>query len=161
AWLQVEGTDIDVLFRDLDTIDEYVTQAEQGLFDVLVQPGTIVGSPTYLPVGELACCRVLHGQLQQPEHYPPALAVSAENIWRGKASVNLMFARGYAGLGDAVGTLGMLTQAVYCEAHARLASQKQWTLNEKRMITDAGLDSVQHRLFLTDGTASELTGVVH
>lgn len=161
AWFHVEGTDIDVLFRDLDTIDEYAAQAEQGLFDVLVQPGTIVGSPTYLPVGELACCRVLHGQLRQPEHYPPALAVSAEKIWRGKASVNLMFARGYAGLSDAVGTLGMLTQAVYCEAHARLASQKQWALNEKRMIPDAGLDGVQQRLLPTAGTANELAEVVH
>jgi hypothetical protein len=37
----------------------------------------------------------------------------------------------------------MLTQAVLCVAHARLAQREEWALNEKGLVQRAGLDAVQ------------------
>lgn len=154
GWLNVEGTPVDVLFRDLDAVERWWSQAERGEFDVLLQPGTIVGAPTYLPVGELAICQVLHGQLNRPESYPEELATSAPQIWRGKAGAALMFAQGYAGLGDVVSCLGMLSQAILCEAHARTAETNCWALNEKRLIAEADLEET-HMLLSRAGNSTD------
>ncbi|GAB3490026.1 nucleotidyltransferase domain-containing protein [Nocardiopsis coralliicola] len=160
GWFTVEGTQVDVLFRNLDDIEQWTRQAERGAFDVLLQAGSIVGAPTYLPVGELASCHVLHGHLEQPAGYPPALAASAPPVWRGQVGVNLLFARGYAGLADVANCLGMLSRAILCEAHARVAEQGLWALNEKRLIADAGLQRVQAALSAPGASAGSLTATV-
>ncbi len=107
---------------------------------MLAQTGHLVGAPTYLPVGELAMCRPLAGQLPRPT-YPDALAAAAPGVWEGRASVALMFAHGHARLGEAVSCTGMLSSAVLCVAHARLARRREWALNEKRLVRAAGLDA--------------------
>jgi len=45
---------------------------------VLAQNGYIVGAPKYVPIGELALCRVISGNLPRPV-YPDALAHSAKD----------------------------------------------------------------------------------
>src|SRR4051812_35137475 len=53
AWLTVDDTPVDVLYRDLDRIEHWLTEAREGRFEVLAQNGYLAGAPTYLPVGEL------------------------------------------------------------------------------------------------------------
>jgi predicted nucleotidyltransferase len=142
AWLTVDGIAVDVLFRDLDMVERWRDDAEQGRFEVLAQNGYVVGAPTYVPVGELAVNRPLSGELPRPE-YPDALAAAAAGRWRGRAAVSLMFAHIHAGADDAVCCTGMLAGAVLCEAHARLAERREWVLNEKRLVERAGLEQVQ------------------
>src|SRR4051812_19678154 len=48
AWLTVDGTPVDVLFRDLDVVERWHADARAGRFAVLTQNGYIVGAPTYL-----------------------------------------------------------------------------------------------------------------
>ncbi|WP_132875889.1 nucleotidyltransferase domain-containing protein [Tamaricihabitans halophyticus] len=142
AWLKVDGIQVDVLFRDLDQLDAWRQDAERGEFEVLTQAGHLVGAPTYLPIGELASCLPIHGTIDRPE-FPAALAESAPARWFGQASVGLMFADGYAGIGDVTCCAGALAQAVLCVGHARLAAQREWVLGEKRLIDRAGLAEVQ------------------
>lgn len=160
GWLSVEDRPVDVLFRDLDAVERWWSQAQRGEFEVFLQTGTVVGSPTYLPVGELASCQVLHGQLERPDSFPDELAARAPQVWRGKAGMALMFAHGYAGLGDVVGCLGMLSQAVLCEAHARIAETRQWALNEKRLIAGAELEEAHALLSEPGTTANSLVSTV-
>ncbi|OLT38795.1 nucleotidyltransferase [Saccharomonospora sp. CUA-673] len=160
GWLTAGGTQVDVLFRDLDVVEAWRANAEQGKFDVLLQAGCLVGAPTYLPVGELACCLPIHGQLDQPTTFPAQLAATAAPVWRGQAAVALMFARGYATIGDTTCCAGMLSQAVLCEAHARLAEQRRWALNEKRLITEAGLTAVQPLLAAPGANESTLADTI-
>ena len=159
AWLTVADLRVDVLFRDLDTIERWMREAEQGRFEVLLQNGYVVGAPTYLPVGELAICRPIAGQLPRPD-FPHALADSAWSRWRGRASVSLMFAQGYARLGDAVCCAGMLADAVLCTAHARLAQRREWVLNEKLLVHRAWLLDVQEALACPGHTTEQLTNTV-
>jgi predicted nucleotidyltransferase len=160
AWLTIEGTPVDVLFRDLDTVERWLGDARDGRFDVLVQNGHIVGAPTYLPVGELAICQPITGdQLPRPA-FPDALADSAARWWNGRAGVSLMFAGGHAKAGDAVCCAGMLVDAALCTAHARLAQRREWVLNEKRLLRRAGLADLQPLLSPAAAAGPDLTAVV-
>ncbi|RCV55852.1 nucleotidyltransferase domain-containing protein [Marinitenerispora sediminis] len=138
GWLSVDGTPVDVLFRDLDRIERWAADAERGDFEVLTQTGYVVGAPTYLPVGELALGRPISGSVPRPE-FSEALAAAAAEYWAGRAGVSLMFAGTHADAGDPVCCAGMLVDAVLSAAHSRLAARREWVLNEKRLVERAGL----------------------
>jgi hypothetical protein len=144
AWLTVDGTAVDVLYRDLDTIEGWLADARDGRFAILAQNGYVAGAPTYLPIGELVLCRPLAGELPRPG-FPDVLATKAPERWRAQAAVDLMFAADHARAGDTVCCAGMIARAVLAEAHARLAERREWVLNEKRLVERAGLDDVRAR----------------
>jgi hypothetical protein len=60
AWVTVGSTPVDVLFRDLDTVERWLAEAREGRFEVLSQNGHVVGAPTYVPAGELALLPAAH-----------------------------------------------------------------------------------------------------
>lgn len=155
AWLTIEGTKVDVLFRDLDLVERWLDEARHGRFEILTQNGYIVGAPTYLPVGELATCHALSGQVPRPA-FPHALAAAAPIRWEGRAAVSLMFAEVYAQLGESVCCAGMLASAVLAVAHARLARRREWVLNEKRLVERAGLRTTQPLLGCPGTSSTEL-----
>jgi predicted nucleotidyltransferase len=159
AWLTLDDTPVDVLFRDLDTVEHWLDEARQGRFEVLSQNGYVVGAPTYVPVGELALCQPIAGELPRPG-FPDALATTAPERWQGRAAVALMFAQNHARTADAVCCVGMLAQAALCSAHARLAERHEWMLNEKALVHRAGLDEVQALLARPGTTHAELADTV-
>ncbi len=159
AWLTLDGTPVDVLYRDLDAVEHWLDEARQGRFEVLSQNGYLAGAPTYLPVGELALCQPIAGELPRPG-FPDALAATAPERWRGRAGVALMFAQAHAAAADVVCCVGMLAQAVLCAAHARLAQRREWALNEKALVRRAGLDDVQALLAGPGATSAELDDAV-
>jgi hypothetical protein len=145
GWLTVAGIAVDVLYRDLDAVERWLTDAEQGRFEVLLQNGSLAGAPTYGAVAELAVGRPISGRLPRPS-YPDALAGAAPGRWTGRAQVALMFAQKHADAGDVVCCAGLLAQAVLCVAHARLAERREWVVGEKRLVERAGLARVQPML---------------
>lgn len=146
AWLTLGDAAVDVIFRDLDSVERWTEDARAGRFEVLRQNGYLVGAPTYLPVGELAICQPIAGEPLPRPSFPDALAEQAPDWWTGTASVSLMFADGYARTGDAAACSGMLVQAALCAAHARMAQRREWVLNEKRLLQRAGLERVSELL---------------
>jgi predicted nucleotidyltransferase len=156
AWLTIEGTPVDVLFRDLDTVEHWLDEARQGRFEVLSQNGYLVGAPTYVLVGELAIGRPIAGELPRPS-YPDALADAASERWRGRAAVALMFAQLHARADDDVACTGMLAAAALCTAHARLAERREWVLNEKGLVRRAGLGEVEALLHADGDTVAAVS----
>ena len=159
AWLTVDGTPIDVLFRDLDTVEHWVAEAQAGRFEVLSQNGYIVGAPTYVLVGELAICQPIVGDLAPPELHDCACGYRTQR-WLGRASVALMFAQVHARAADALCCVGMLAESALCVAHARLAERREWVLNEKGLVRRAGLAEVQSLLVRPGATSAELMDAV-
>jgi hypothetical protein len=94
--------------------------------------------PTYTLVGELALCRVLHGQLPRPT-YPSALQTSAPPRWMGSALFSLDNASTYLARGDHPGAVGLALKGMVAASQGILASRGEWALNEKRIIQRAGL----------------------
>jgi hypothetical protein len=160
AWLTVGDTAVDVLFRDLDRVEGWLADAEDGRFAVLMQNGYVVGAPTYLPVGELATCRPIAGQELPRPGFPDRLAAAAPARWEGRAAVSLMFAGTHARAGDAVCCAGMLVDATLCAAHARLTARREWARNEKRLVHRAGLDAAQPLLASPGATTDALGATV-
>jgi hypothetical protein len=140
AWLEVEGAKVDLIYRDLTQVEHWTAEAAAGRFEVQREVGYVAGIPTYVLAGELAVNRVLHGELPQPDGYPPALQAAAPPVWANLAAGALRMGTVHAERGDRVAALANLTQAVLAAAHGRMATAGEWVLNEKRLVGRAGLD---------------------
>jgi hypothetical protein len=160
AWLTVDGRRVDLHYRDLDDVERRLAEAERGWFAIERLLFHVAGVPTYLPAAELALSRVLVGELPRPG-YPAALRAAAPQRWRREAELTLEYARAaYASNGDALGCAGLLAQVVVQEAHARVAARGEWTLNEKRLVRQAGLDHLAQRFGRLGVGAGELLAAV-
>jgi hypothetical protein len=133
AWLTVEGTRVDLLYRDLDSVEHWVREAEQGRWERDHVEGYVAGMPTYVLAGELALAKVLSGELPRPA-FPEALRRSAPPRWDASAAFSLMLAEKAAARGDETYRSGLLAKAAIASAHARLAERGEWALNEKGIV---------------------------
>jgi hypothetical protein len=88
AWLQVDGRQVDLHYRDLDDVEHWLAEARLGRFKVERLPFYLAGIPTYVGVGELAVAQVLVGELPRPE-FPVALRQAASSFWQAAAELSL------------------------------------------------------------------------
>lgn len=138
--LWVGQRQVDLHYRDLDDIDHRWQEAEQGRFEVQWMAFYLAGMPSYLPLGELAWCRVLFGQLPRPP-FPQRLREQAARRWHDAAAWSLRYAqRSLLLREDVVVAAASLTRGLIEESHARLAARGEWVLNEKNITQRAGLD---------------------
>jgi len=159
AWLTVDGTKVDLIYRDLDEVTRWTAAAEAGLFEIQREVGYVAGIATYVLAGELALGRVLAGDLPRPR-FPPKLRQTAPQAWYRLAAGALHFADVHAGRRDRVACLANLCQAVLATAQGRLAAAGEWVLNEKRITERAGLHATQDRLAQPDPELSTLVSGV-
>jgi hypothetical protein len=106
AWLQVDGRQVDLHYRDLDDVEHWLAEARLRRFKVERLPFYLAGIPTDVVVGELAVAQVLVGELPRPE-FPAALRHAASSFWQAAAELSLDYADSvYAGRGDALAAPG-------------------------------------------------------
>jgi hypothetical protein len=153
AWLRCGGEKVDVILRDLDVVEHWTRQAENGKFERDALLGYLAGVPTYILSAELASCRLLRGELPAAP-FPQKLAAAGPPVWRFCRSFSLDYARMHARRGNVAGATGQAAAAVMEEAHAILCERGQWTCNEKRLIETAGLTRL-HALFAQIPNGSE------
>jgi predicted nucleotidyltransferase len=139
AWLEVERERVDLLYRDLDVVEHWLAESDAGRFEIDRVGGHVAGLPTYTLAGELALGTVLRGALPHPS-FSIALRRAAPPVWEGDAAFSLLVAEQHAARGDAAACAGLLARAVLAMAHARLAARGTWALNEKGLVTQAGLE---------------------
>jgi hypothetical protein len=146
AWLEIDHRRVDVLYRDLDTIDRVLAEAREGRFRIEPLMFHLAGIPTYLVLAELAGSQTLHGQLPRPG-YPPALRERAPGVWWDRAERTFWYAREHhAPYGRLAQCAGMIAQAASQAAHAVLAAGGEWVTNDKALLTRAGLRQVDEFL---------------
>jgi hypothetical protein len=159
AWLTIDGTKVDLIYRDLDEVLHWTAAAEDGRFEIQREIGYVAGIATYVLAGELALGRVLSGELPRPR-FPQRLRETAPAVWFRIAAGALHFAEVYADRDDRTACLANLCQAVLAVAQGRLAAAGEWALNEKRIVERAGLGSIQDRLGQADqGLASVVSDI--
>lgn len=141
AVFDLEGRHFDIHYRNLDVVEHWTREAEAGRFEVHILGFHLAGIPTYMLIGELASNRVLWGELARPG-YPDALRRRAPAQWLQRAAGELSYARYWADTSNPMNCAGGLARAVMQIAHARLAHQGVWALNEKRMAARSGLDAL-------------------
>jgi predicted nucleotidyltransferase len=145
AWLTIDETKVDLIYRDLDEVLRWTEAAEDGRFEIQREVGYVAGIATYVLTGELALGRVLAGDLPHPL-FPARLRETAPVAWSRLAAGALHFAEMHAGREDRAACMANLCQAVLAVGQGRLAAAGQWILNEKRLVERAGLSDVQERL---------------
>ncbi len=145
AWLEVDGTRVDLVYRDLATVEEWTADAQAGRFRVFREVGYVAGAPTYSYAAELAINRHLIGALPRPA-FSAALRTRAPEFWHRLAIGGLKFAESHAHRDDAVACAGNLAVATLATAHARMCARGEWYLNEKDLLSRAGLEAVQPAL---------------
>jgi predicted nucleotidyltransferase len=141
AWLAIEGDRVDLLYRDVNVVEHWTAEADEGRYERDHVEGYIAGMPTYVLAGELALNRVLHGSLPNPQ-FPKALTATAPPRWFSSARFSLGVARTFSERGDAAGALGLVIKGVVAASHGLLARRGEWVLNEKGIASKAGLGDV-------------------
>jgi hypothetical protein len=149
AWLTIDGTKVDLIYRDVDEVLRWTAAAREGRFEIQREVGYVAGIATYVLTGELALGRVLAGDLPRPG-FPDTLREAAPAAWSRLAAGALHFADIHAGRQDRVACLVNLCQAVLATAQGRLAAVGEWVLNEKRLTERARLNDIQDRLGRSD-----------
>jgi hypothetical protein len=158
AWLEVDGSAVDLIYRDLDDVLAWTAAAEQGRFEIQREVGYVAGIATYVLAGELAVNEVLSGQLPRPS-FPSRLRESAPPLWFRLAAGALTIGRMHANRGDRVAALANFTQAILATAQGRLAAAGRWALNEKGIVDRAGLLHTQALLADIDvATVADVLG---
>lgn len=145
AWLTVQGTKVDVLYRDLADVERWTAEAAEGRWTLFRMPGYLCGMASYVLVGEAAVGRLLAGQLAQPT-FPDALRTRGPEQWVWEAQFALQHAASHAKRGDRVACIGKCTFGIIAIAQARLLERREWALNEKGVVERAGLTDLERWL---------------
>ena len=171
AWLSVQGTPVDWLYRDVDRVHASWEQARAGRYTFHAQTGHPLGVPDFAYAGEVALGVPLAdpttelSRLHQAAHsYPEALASAlVSGLW--EASFLLDNARKAVSREDSTYVAGCLFRVVGLCAHAVHGASRTWLVNEKGAIAAAGrlpcappgFASRAHRLLAEVGsTAAQL-----
>jgi predicted nucleotidyltransferase len=161
AWFRVDGTPVDVHYRDLDDVEFRLAEAREGRFGIERLPFHLAGIPTYIVVGELAENVVLYGTLPAVGEYPERLRERASHRLLGDAQNTLRYARSaHAERGHLSDTAGAIALALLQAAHGVLARRGEWVTNEKTVIDRAGLRHADSILSGLSVGAGSLIGAV-
>lgn len=164
AWLEIDGRQVDVHYRDLDSVEHELAEARAGRFRIEPLLFHLAGIPSYLVVAELGINEVLRGRLPRPT-YPEALRDTAPTTWWSSAELLFGYARAnHAAHGRLTQCVGLLAQAASQAAHAVLAAKGEWVTNEKTLLSRANLRQVDQLLAdvrPTPGSLDKVAGQVH
>jgi predicted nucleotidyltransferase len=161
AWLEIDGREVDVHYRDLNVIDSEIAGTREGRFRIEPLMFHLAGIPSYIVLAELAMCRVLRGQLPKPD-YPSALVARAPGVWWDRADRTLGYAlAGHVPYGRLAQCAGLVAQAASQAAHAVLAARAEWVTNEKTLLARAGLRQIDEVLAGMSASTEALAEVVY
>jgi nucleotidyltransferase-like protein len=144
GWLELDGTPVDWLYRDVDRVHRSWQLARTGTFDFHVQVGHPLGVPDFSYAGEVALGVVLAdptGELtalhEETARYPAPLARAVvDRLW--EAEFLLATLAKPAARGDTALLAGSLFRVVGLCAHAVHARAGRWVVNEKGLVEEAG-----------------------
>lgn len=141
AWLTVEGTRVDLLYRELDKVRDVIEACHGGRIERVYQPGHPHAFVSAIYMGEVALCRVLW----DPENalmvlkrrcnpYPQALREALVRSFFWEARFALENADHGSGRDDPAYVAGCGFRAVACLCHTLFALNGVYLLNEKRAV---------------------------
>jgi hypothetical protein len=172
AWLTIDATAVDWIYRDLDRVDRAWQDAEQGRYQFHAQIGHPLGVPDFAYPAELALATILAdpgGALaalhERTQKVPRALAEAlVGGLW--EADFLITVARKAVVRGDAAYVAGCLFRLVGVCAHALHGAAGRWLINEKGAVASTALlagaperfkERVDAAFTLVDGDPVHLT----
>ena len=145
AWLRIDGTAVDWIYRDVDRVHASWAAAQQGQVTFHAQVGHPLGWPESGYAGELALGRLLAdptGELsalrEQLSTYPPALAEAMVVGCLWEADFCVAIARKATPRADTAYVAGCLSRSLELCAQALHGWAGRWLVNEKGAVPAAG-----------------------
>ncbi len=144
SWIDIGGTAVDWIYRDVDRVHAAWNDARQGQFGFHSQAGHPFGFPDFAYTGEVALGVVLAdptGELTNlhaaTAQYPPELGTAlVARLW--EASFLLEAASKALPRADSTYVAGCLFRVVLLCAHALHGHDRRWLINEKAAVEAAG-----------------------
>jgi len=162
TWLQIEGRQVDWLYRDLGRVRRVLEDCRAGWITCDYQPGHPHGFHNYIYLGEVFYARPLYdpeGVLARLKKltvpYPRKLkkAIIEKHLW--EAGFALGTARRPAERGDAFYVAGCLFRCAACLVQVLFALNERYFVNEKESVQ--AVSSFAHR---PEGFAETVTAVL-
>jgi hypothetical protein len=144
GWLHIAGNKVDILYREIEAVEQVIVEARAGRVSMHYQPGHPHGFCSAHWLGEVALCRPLHdpeGALialkARATPYPPALgqALIRKFLWE----VGFSIENGGLGAarGDQTHVAGCAYRALSCVAQVLFALNSKYLTNEKGALEAA------------------------
>lgn len=144
GWLRIANQKVDILYREIEAVDEVIADASAGRISMHYQPGHPHGFCSAHWMGEVALCRPLHdpegavAELRaRTRPYPEALAKALIDKFGWEVGFSIDNARLAAARGDATHVAGCAYRALCCVAQVLFALNAQYLINEKAALAAA------------------------
>ena len=141
GWLQVHGTPVDLLYRDVQQVTNWIQQCRVGTVSIAYQPGHPHGFLTSIYGAEVALCRILwdpHGIVEtlkaQVTPYPGALKETLIERFFGEARFTLKTAHKGVPYADVAYVSGCCFRSISCLVQTLFALNEQYCMNEKGAV---------------------------
>ncbi|MBS0472275.1 MAG: nucleotidyltransferase domain-containing protein [Proteobacteria bacterium] len=141
GWLTIGGEPVDILYRDLDRVDQVIDEACAGKFSCTYHAGHPHAFVSTIYAGEVALGRALHdpnGEFAAAKAmlspYPETLRAAAVARFADEARFFLAVAQKAAGKGDVVYVSGCAFRAASCLLQVVFARNGEWLINEKGAV---------------------------
>ncbi|HEX5928040.1 MAG TPA: nucleotidyltransferase domain-containing protein [Solirubrobacterales bacterium] len=150
AWLRVEGTKTDLLFREIERVEAVLDACEAGTLVTAYQPGHPHCFVNHVYAGEVHDNVVLFdadGTMarlrERTDPYPEQLAGALVRTFGWEAKFALETAATAAKRGDVAYVTGCLYRSVACMVQALFAANRTYLVNEKGAVGRVG-DLARH-----------------
>lgn len=144
GWLTVNGTKLDLLYRDMARVKEAVKKAKSGNIEFYYQTGHPHTFLNLIYVGEVKNCRMLWQKdncLQQLKDelqvYPAMLKTAALQYFGFEMNFSLMFVKEQVDKQDLHYLSGHVFRSVSCLLQYLFALNERYCLNEKKAVRNA------------------------
>jgi predicted nucleotidyltransferase len=141
GWLLIGGTQVDLLYRNLERVGAAIDDAHAGKVERFYQPGHPHAFLPTIYAGEVACARALYdptgalaGLQSRTRPYPAALAKALRERFEWEAGFALANARKSLDRADVSYLAGCAFRAVACLCQTLFALNGVWLLNEKGAV---------------------------
>ena len=138
GWLRIDGSPVDLLYRDTSKVKSFIDRCIAGSIEVVYQPGHPFGFLSSIYEGEIAVCQTLWdptgwvaGSKKRLLVYPEALRREIVRRFGFEAGFCLLIAEKPVRRSDVGYVAGCLFRAVFCLLVVLFALNRERWLNEK------------------------------
>jgi hypothetical protein len=165
GWLTVDGTAVDILYRDLDRVERVIAEVGRGQFTCAYHVGHPHGFLSHMYAGEIAIAQALHdpdGAVAAAKArltpYPEALRAAIVTRFAREGRFFLLIGEKGAKRGDLVYVMGCAYRAMACLLQVVFALNREWLINEKGALAMAARFAVAPKDFpmAAEGAFAEL-----
>ena len=145
GWLRVDGSAVDLLYRDTSRVESVIDSCIAGHIEVVYQPGHPLGFLSSIYAGEIAVCQTLRdptGWVARSKNllanYPLALRAELVRRFGFEAGFCLLIAEKPVRRADVSYVAGCVFRAVSCLLVVLFALNREHWLNEKGALRLVG-----------------------